>query len=119
MKAAYLHDLHTEGLQPGQEPVQRGLIPQRAMQDRLDWFHRGAEPLEVKEDFGWRDPDDADLVVRRWQQKLPKRMTMGMGQEPHVLASRCAARHALRVIRHPGEISRRVMTGHPYPGERG
>ena len=71
MEAAYLHDLHTEGLQPGQEPVQRGLIPQRAMQDRLDWFHRGAEPLEVKEDFGWRDPDDADLVVRRWQQNSP------------------------------------------------
>ena len=65
METAYLHDLHTEGLQPGQEPVQRGLIPQRAVQDCLDWFHRGAEPLEVKEGFGWRDPDNADLVVRR------------------------------------------------------
>jgi hypothetical protein len=71
METAYLHDLHTEGLQPGQEPVQRGLIPQRAVQDRLDRLHRGAEPLEVKEDFGRRDPYDSDLVVRRWQQKLP------------------------------------------------
>ncbi len=71
METVYLHDLHTKSLQPGQEPVQRGLIPQRSVQDRLDRLHRGAEPLEVKEDFGWRDPDDADLVVRRWQQELP------------------------------------------------
>ena len=39
MEAAYLHDLHTQGLQSGQEPVQRGLIPQRAVQDRLDRLH--------------------------------------------------------------------------------
>ena len=79
METAYLHDLHTEGLQPGQEPVQRGLIPQRAVQDRLDRLHRGAEQLEVKEGLGRRDPDDADLVVRRWQRTL-QRMAMGMGQ---------------------------------------
>jgi hypothetical protein len=65
METAYLYDLHTEGLQPGQEPVQCGLIPQRAVQDRLDRLHRGAEPLEVKKDFGRQNPYDADLVVRR------------------------------------------------------
>jgi hypothetical protein len=65
METAYLYDLHTEGLQPGQEPVQCGLIPQWAVQDRLDRLHRGAEPLKVKQDFGRQDPYDADLVVRR------------------------------------------------------
>ena len=71
METAYLHDLHTEDLQPGQEPVQRGLIPERAVQDCLDRLNRGAEQLEVKEGFGRRDPDDADLVVRRWH-KAPQ-----------------------------------------------
>jgi len=52
METAYLHDLHTEDLQPGQEPVQRGLIPQGTVQDRFDRFHGGAEPLEVKQGFG-------------------------------------------------------------------
>ena len=117
METAYLHDLHTEGLQPGQEAVQRGLIPERAVQDRLDRLNRGAEQLEVKEGLGRRDPDDADLVVRRWQRTL-QRMAMGMGQMPYVLASRRVAHHAPRAIRHPGEISQRVMTGHPNPGER-
>ena len=41
METAYLHDLHTEGLQPGQKPVKRGLIPERAVQDRLDRLNRG------------------------------------------------------------------------------
>ena len=52
VKTAYLHDLHAEGLQPGQEPVQRGLIPQGTVQDRFDRLHGGAEPLEVKQGFG-------------------------------------------------------------------
>jgi|SRR5580693_1958983 hypothetical protein len=97
METAYLHDLHTEDLQPGQEPVQRGLIPERAVQDCLDRLNRGAEQLEVKEGFGRRDPDDADLVVRRWQQSPPG-VAMDMGQIPHALASWRAARHAPRVI---------------------
>ena len=71
METAYLHDLHAEGLESGQEPMQGGLILQRAVQDGFNRLHRGAEPLEVKEDFGRRDPYDSDLVVRRWQQKLP------------------------------------------------
>ena len=57
METAYLHDLHTEGLQPGQEPVQRGLILQRAMDDKrsASFFARltgragqAVEPAEKK-----------------------------------------------------------------------
>jgi hypothetical protein len=94
METAYLHDLHTEGLQPGQEPVQRGLIPERAVQDRLDRLNRGAEQLEVKEGFGRRDPDDADLVVRRWQQALQR---MAMAWVKYLTLSRPGVR---RVMHH-------------------
>ncbi len=48
MEAAYLHDLHAECLEPGQEPVQGSLIPEGAVQDRFDRFHRGSQPLEVE-----------------------------------------------------------------------
>jgi hypothetical protein len=93
MEAAYLHDLHTEGLQPGQEPVQRGLIPQWAVQDRLDRLHRGADPLEVKERFGRQDPDDADFIVRRRQQSPP---AYGDGHGPKDLTfSRPGVRRAM------------------------
>jgi hypothetical protein len=39
MEAAYVQDLHAECLEPGQEPVQGGLIPDGAVQDRFDRFH--------------------------------------------------------------------------------
>lgn len=94
METAYLHDLHTEGLQPGQEPLQCGLIPQRAVQDRLDRLHRCAEQLEVNEGFGRRDPDDADLVVRRWQ-RSPLAYGYGMGK--YLTFSRLGVR---RIMQH-------------------
>src|SRR5580700_9411836 len=104
METAYLHDLHTEDLQPGQEPVQRGLIPERAVQDCLDRLNRGAEQLEVKEGFGRRDADDADRVVRRWQQSLPR---CGYGHGSNTSRSRVLACGASCTTgdRHPGEIS--------------
>ena len=39
METAYLEYLHAEGLEPGEQPVQGGLIPERAMQDRFDGLH--------------------------------------------------------------------------------
>jgi hypothetical protein len=39
METAYVQDLHAEGVEPDQEPVQRGLIPEGAVQDRFDRFH--------------------------------------------------------------------------------
>jgi hypothetical protein len=79
METAYLDNLNAEGLKPGQEPVQGGLIPQRAVQDSLDRLHRGVEPLEVQQGFGRQDPDDADLVAGRWQDG-PQLVAMGKSQ---------------------------------------
>ena len=39
LEAAHFHDLYTEGLEPGEKPVQGGLVAQGAVQDRLDWLH--------------------------------------------------------------------------------
>ena len=52
MQAAYLHDLYAKCLEPGQEPTQGTLIPDGAVQDRFDRFHRSAKPFEVKQGFG-------------------------------------------------------------------
>ena len=71
MEAAYLHDLHTECLEPGQEPAQGALIPEGAVQDRFDRFYRGPEPLEVEQGFRWQEPGHPDLVVRRCQRSSP------------------------------------------------
>ena len=81
MEATYLQDLHAEGLEPGQEPVQGGLISQWAVQNSFDRLHRGAQPLEVKQGFRREDPDDADLVVGRWQRSSPQLVAMGKGQD--------------------------------------
>jgi hypothetical protein len=71
MQAAYLHDLHAEGLEPGQEPTQGTLIPEGAVQDRFDRFHRGAKPFEVKQGFGRQDSGYPDLVIGRCQRSSP------------------------------------------------
>ena len=47
-----LQDLDPEGLQPGQQSVQSRLISNRAVQDSLDRFHRGGQPVEVKQRLG-------------------------------------------------------------------
>jgi len=39
METAYLEYLHAERLEPGEKPVQGGLIPERAMQDCFHGFH--------------------------------------------------------------------------------
>jgi hypothetical protein len=39
METAYVQDLRAESVEPDQEPVQRGLIPQGAVYDRFDRFH--------------------------------------------------------------------------------
>jgi len=39
MEAADFHDLHAERLEPGEKPLQGGLIPKRAVQDRFDRLH--------------------------------------------------------------------------------
>jgi hypothetical protein len=39
MKAPYFQYLHAERLEPGEKPIQGGLIPERAMQDRFHGLH--------------------------------------------------------------------------------
>jgi hypothetical protein len=66
MEPAYFHDLDTERLEPGEKPVQGGLILDGAVQNGFDRLHRGGEPLEVEQGLGRYDPDYADLVEGRW-----------------------------------------------------
>ena len=91
MEAAYFHDLDTERLEPGEQPVQGGLIPERAVQHGFDRLNRGGEPLEVEQSFGRYDPDYADLVVGRWHRGSPSWSECVM---PKLLQSCFAARHA-------------------------
>jgi hypothetical protein len=65
VQPANFDDLYAEGLEPGQKPLQGGLVLKGAMQDRLDRLDRGTQPLEVQQGFGREDPDYADFVVRR------------------------------------------------------
>jgi hypothetical protein len=52
VQAADLQDLDPERLEPGEQPVQSRLVSNRAVQDSLDRFHRGAEPVEVEQRLG-------------------------------------------------------------------
>jgi len=78
METANFHDLHAERLEPGEKPLQGGLVAKRAVQDRFDRLHRGAQPLEVEQGFGREDPDYADFVVRRWQ-RSPQQVAVNTG----------------------------------------
>jgi hypothetical protein len=90
MQTADLNDLHAEGLQPGQEPVQGRLIPQGTVQYRFDRLHRSVKALEVEQGFGREDPDDADLVVGR-RQSSPQHVAMGKARTPPSRFLGCAA----------------------------
>jgi hypothetical protein len=61
-----LYDLYAERLEPGQQPVQGGLVLKRAVHDRLDRFDRCGEPVEVEQRLGRENTGDPDLVVGRW-----------------------------------------------------
>jgi hypothetical protein len=84
MEPAYFHDLDAERLEPGEQPVQGGLIPDGAVQNGFDRFHRGGERLEVKQGLGRYDPDYADLVEGRWH-RAPK--LIGMRKMARLLLS--------------------------------
>ncbi len=79
MQTTDFYHLYAESLQPGQEPVQGGLIPERAVHNRFDRLHRGVKALEVQQGFGREDADDADLVVGR-RQCSPQHVRDGQGQ---------------------------------------
>ena len=56
MEAAYLHDLHAECLEPGQEPVQGALIQEGAVQDRFDRFTEALSRSKSSRASGGRSP---------------------------------------------------------------
>jgi hypothetical protein len=91
METAYLHDLHAECLEPGEQPVQGGLIAERAVQHGLDRLNRGGQPFKVEQSFRRYDPDHADLVVGRWHCGPQAWSVCAMAQLPR---SRFAARRA-------------------------
>lgn len=117
MDPAYLHDLHAERLEPGEKSLQGRLVPERAVQNRLYWLHRGLKRVEIKQRLGWNDPSDADLVVGQWH-RSPQPVAMGSSRISTIPPSGRTAHHAPRVNRHPGEIPQRVMTNHPHPRQR-
>jgi hypothetical protein len=100
MEPAYFHDLDAERLEPGEKPVQGGLIPDGAVQNGFDRLHRGGERLEVKQGLGRYDPDYADLVEGRWH-RAPK--LIGMRKWPGFYCpARCLpAPHSPRVNSSP------------------
>jgi hypothetical protein len=62
--AAHLQNLDPEGLQPGQQPLQCGLVPERPVHDSADWLDGGIEPVEVEQNLGRQNASYTDLVVR-------------------------------------------------------
>jgi hypothetical protein len=71
-----LYDLYAEGLEPGEQAVQGGLILNRAVNERLDWLDRGAEPIKIEQGLGREDAAHPDFVVRRWH-RHPQKLGIG------------------------------------------
>src|SRR5882672_6351413 len=59
--AVYLQNLDAESLQPGQQPLQSGLILERAVQDGADRLDRGIEPFEVEQNLRRENTGYPDL----------------------------------------------------------
>ena len=71
-----LYDLDAEGLEPGEQSLQGGLILNGAVNDRLDRLDRGGEPAKIEQGLGRKDARYPDFVVRRWHHRpLPLGIT--------------------------------------------
>jgi hypothetical protein len=100
LEASYLQDLDAECLQPGEEPVQGGLIPKGAVQDGFYRLYRGGEPVEIEQSFRREDSSYPDLIVRRWHRGPPVDRKSGVAnfQDPAFLR---AAPHSRRMNSSP------------------
>jgi hypothetical protein len=76
--AVHLENMRAEGLEPGQQPLQRGEIGKLAVQDGLHRLYGGGELLKVEQRLGRENPGNADLVLR-WCHRWPSQL-VGMGQ---------------------------------------
>ena len=65
MPAPYLPDLDPERLKPGEQSVQRCLVPERPVHYRLDRLDRGGELVEIKQNLEWENTGYPDLIARR------------------------------------------------------
>ncbi len=63
-EAAHLKNVHAEGLEPGQQPLQRRDIGKLAIQHGLDRLYGRAEVLKIEQRLGRKNPGNADLIMR-------------------------------------------------------
>jgi hypothetical protein len=54
----------TQTLQPVDHSVQRGLVDDRAAQNRPYWLDRHSNVLDFNEHVGWHQSRDPDLIVK-------------------------------------------------------
>jgi hypothetical protein len=64
--AAYLPDLDSEHLKPGEQRVQRCPVPERPVHYGLDRLDRGGELVEIKQNLEREDTGYPDLIAGRW-----------------------------------------------------
>jgi hypothetical protein len=72
VETANFHDMDAERLEPGEKSLEGCLVPEGAMHNRFHRLHRGAQPLEIEQESGRKDPDDADFVRGLWQRGLQR-----------------------------------------------
>src|SRR5580658_3688686 len=63
LQTADLLDLHPEGLQPGEQPVQRRLVPERSVHHGLHLLHGRGEPFEVEQSLRGKGSRYPNLIV--------------------------------------------------------
>jgi hypothetical protein len=112
VQTADLQDLDPECLEPGEQPVESRLVLDRAMQDGFNRLHRGGEPVEVEQRLGRENTRHPDLVVSRWH-RSPLHVGITAAKTPQSRFIACRAPLMTGEIRHPGEITQRVMTFSP------
>ena len=94
MQAAYLKNVRAEGLEPGQQPLQRRKIGKLAVQHGLDGLYGGGEVLKIKQRLGRENPGNADLIMR-WLPRLAPQL-VGTGQSLDHKMPRPSSRRATR-----------------------
>lgn len=90
MQSPDLYDRDAEGLEPGEQCVQGGLILNGAVNDCLDRLDRGGETANIEQDLGRDDARYPDFVVRHWHRKPLAARNHTAKLLPLRVAARCA-----------------------------
>ncbi len=83
-EAAHLENVHAEGLEPGQQPLQSRKIGKLAVQHGLDRLNRSAEVLKIEQRLGRKNPGNADLIMR-WCHSGPPSWSERANHSHHTL----------------------------------